>query len=90
MMMSVDLSIIIAPHYKNYLWQGLPVLAVDYHLSLLSSSSLARYFHHHENQGLNGQVELYKMLLGQSLHVLAVDYRSFGDSSRVALNEQVS
>ena len=29
------------------------------------------------------------MLLGQGLHVLAVDYRSFGDSSRVSLTEQV-
>ena len=36
-----------------------------------------------------GKVALYKMLLGLGLHVLAVDYRSFGDSSRVALTEEV-
>ena len=35
------------------------------------------------------KVSLYEMLLGQGLHVLAIDYRSFGDSSRVPLTEQV-
>ena len=36
------------------------------------------------------KVSLYEMLLGQGLHVLAIDYRSFGDSSQIPLTEQVS
>jgi len=59
-------------------------------LSALSKdSTLIVYFHgNSQDRGFGHRVELYKMLLGQGLHVLAVDYRSFGDSSRVALNEQ--
>jgi len=56
---------------------------------LPKDSTLIVYFHgNSQDRGFGHRVELYKMLLGQGLHVLAVDYRSFGDSSRVALNEQ--
>lgn len=56
---------------------------------LPQDSTLIVYFHgNSQDRGFGHRVSLYKMLLGQGLHVLAVDYRSFGDSSRVALTEQ--
>jgi len=56
---------------------------------LTEDSTLVVYFHgNSQDRGFGHRVSLYKMLLGLGLHVLAVDYRSFGDSSRVALTEE--
>jgi len=56
---------------------------------LPQDSTLVVYFHgNSQDRGFGHRVSLYEMLLGQGLHVLAIDYRSFGDSSRVPLTEQ--
>jgi pimeloyl-ACP methyl ester carboxylesterase len=53
-----------------------------------ASGCLVVYFHGNaQDRGFGHRVQLYKELVGLGCHVLAFDYRSYGDSSRVSLTE---
>ena len=56
---------------------------------LAPSSTLVVYLHGNSmDRGFGHRVALYQVLLKLGWAVLAVDYRSYGDSSRVRLSEQ--
>jgi pimeloyl-ACP methyl ester carboxylesterase len=54
-----------------------------------ANSTLVLYFHGNSmDRGFGHRVQLYRRLTGLGCHLLAFDYRSYGDSSRTVLSEQ--
>ncbi|XP_025422660.1 monoacylglycerol lipase ABHD12-like, partial [Sipha flava] len=61
---------------------------INYELALSHGEPIIIYMHGNSGARLNRlRIELYKKLRNINYHVIAVDYRSYGDSTKVDINE---
>lgn len=69
-------------------WYMLPTKSSGKVEQLTTSDTLVLYLHGNaSNRSMPHRIALYRILLSLGYYVLAVDYRGFGDSSPVVLNE---